>query len=71
LLPTMMMMALQPASCAASATACAWLPLECVRNVSGPSCVRLSSTWRTAFVAPRYLNAPIFCRFSHYKNQRR
>ena len=42
---------------AASARAWAWLPLECVTT---PFFACSSVSFRTAFVAPRYLNAPVF-----------
>jgi len=47
------MMADKPASAAASANAAPWLPDECVATISTSR-----DSERTAFVAPRILNAP-------------
>ena len=47
-----------------SASAWAWLPLECVTT---PRAAWASVSFKTALVAPRYLNAPTFWRFSHLK----
>ena len=49
---------------AANATAAPWLPDECVMT---PRAHSSSLSEKTAFVAPRALKAPIFCRFSHLK----
>ena len=51
--------AVSPAALAAYATACAWLPDECVTTP-----VTRSSSRSTALVAPRSLNAPVGCRLS-------
>jgi hypothetical protein len=60
----MQMIAVVPTIRAASATPCAWLPDE---NATTPrsrsAVVRASSLLR----APRILNAPARCRFSHLK----
>jgi hypothetical protein len=55
-----------PRARAASATAVPWLPEECVIT----SGVRAGSSCNSTFMAPRYLNAPPVCRFSHLKNTR-
>src|SRR5439155_26982569 len=46
------------------ASAAPWLPDECVAT---PRRAVASSSEKTAFVAPRALNAPIFWKFSHLK----
>jgi hypothetical protein len=56
-----------PRSRAASASAAAWLPEECVAT---PRRASSSESDATALQAPRNLNAPTFCRFSHLKNTR-
>lgn len=55
-----------------SARTCAWFPLECVTNVvvAASTAPFASKCFLTAFSAPRYLNAPIFWRFSHYIHAR-
>ena len=51
-------------SLAARASACAWLPLLCVHTpLSAASPRRI-----TALLAPRNLNAPTCCRFSHFSS---
>ena len=57
-----------PRSRAASASAWAWFPLLCVTT---PRSAVAASSFRTAFVAPRYLKLPVFWKFSHLKNSRR
>src|SRR6185295_7331024 len=54
-----------PRRAAAQATAAPWLPDECVIT---PRRASASSSENTALHAPRALNAPTFCRFSHLKN---
>jgi len=56
-----------PRNLAARASAAAWLPDECVTT---PRAASLSGSSSTALVAPRALNAPTFCRFSHLKYSR-
>ena len=51
---------------AASASAWAWLPEEWVAT---PREASSSESESTALHAPRNLNAPTFCRFSHLKNR--
>src|ERR1700740_2765241 len=53
-----------PRQAAARATAAAWLPLECVTT---PCAASSSLREKIALVAPRILNDPVFCRFSHLK----
>src|SRR5262249_33461659 len=53
---------------AASASACAWLPELCVTT---PRAAASSDSAKTALHAPRNLNAPTFCKFSHLKNSDR
>ena len=55
-----------PRSWAASASAAAWLPEEWVAT---PRSSSAGESLETAFIAPRNLNAPARCRFSHL-NQR-
>src|SRR6185369_1322720 len=54
-----------PRRAAAHATAAPWLPDECVTTPRRASAL---SSENTALHAPRALNAPTFCRFSHLKN---
>jgi hypothetical protein len=54
-----------PRHAAAHATAAAWFPLECVTT---PRRASSSANEKIAFVAPLILNDPVFCRFSHLKN---
>ena len=54
-----------PRNFAASASAAAWLPDECVTT---PLAATASDNDRTALVAPRNLNAPARWKFSHLKN---
>ncbi len=49
---------------AAYASAAPWLPDECVTT---PRAASAADNENTALVAPRALNAPTFCRFSHLK----
>ena len=53
---------------AARASAAPWLPEECVATtrVRRPATAS-SSKANNAWVAPRYLNAPACCRFSHLR----
>src|SRR3989337_881417 len=53
-----------PSSFAASATPCAWLPDE---NATTPRRRCSSLNWLMVLYAPRNLNAPPRCRFSHLK----
>jgi hypothetical protein len=59
------MVAGMPSSRAANAMACAWLPDE---NATTPARRWLSVKRDKALKAPRNLNAPMRCRFSHLKN---
>ena len=54
-----------PRVAAARASAAAWLPDECAAT---PRAASSSPSDCTAFVAPRYLNAPMRCRCSHLRN---
>src|SRR5882724_11870525 len=54
-----------PRHAAAHATAAPWLPLD---GVTIPRAASASVNENIAFVAPRILNDPVFCRFSHLKN---
>src|SRR5271168_2269689 len=54
-----------PQYCAAMATACAWLPEE---NATTPRFRSSEERLKIKFAAPRILNAPPVCRFSHLKN---
>src|SRR5580698_1498169 len=56
-----------PRHAAAQATAAPWLPLDCVTM---PWRTSSSESEKTAFEAPRILNDPVFCRFSHLKKTR-
>ena len=53
-----------PRQAAALASAAPWLPDDCVAT---PRAASSSDREKTALVAPRALNAPAFCRFSHLK----
>src|SRR5258707_7749172 len=53
-----------PRHAAAQATAAPWLPLDCVTI---PFATCFSVRERIAFEAPRILNEPVLCRFSHLK----
>src|SRR6266852_76432 len=53
-----------PRHAAAQATAAPWLPLDCVTI---PFDASFSVRERIAFEAPRILNEPVSCRFSHLK----
>src|SRR6266436_5860383 len=53
-----------PRHAAAQATAAPWLPLDCVTM---PFATSSFVRERIAFEAPRILNEPVFCRFSHLK----
>src|SRR5688572_25159600 len=55
-----------PRNFAARDRAAAWLPDECVAT---PRAASASDNENTALVAPRALNAPTFCMFSHLKNR--
>src|SRR5579872_245787 len=52
---------------AAQATAAPWLPLDCVTM---PWRTSSSVSEKIALDAPRILNEPVFCRFSHLKKTR-
>src|SRR5450432_2860363 len=54
-----------PRVAAASASAAAWFPEECAAT---PRRASVSDNDCTAFVAPRYLNAPTRCRCSAFTN---
>src|SRR5271156_3825132 len=56
-----------PRQPAAHATAAPWLPLE---GVTMPRAASSSLSEKIALVAPRILNEPVFCRFSHLKKIR-
>src|SRR5262249_8477331 len=56
-----------PRQAAAQETAAAWLPLEWVTI---PREASSSLNEKMALVAPRILNEPVFCRFSHLKKSR-
>ena len=56
-----------PRTRAAAATAWPWLPEEWVTT---PRSAWAEESCSTKLVAPRILNAPTFCRFSHLKNNR-
>src|SRR5216684_864760 len=56
--------AVTPRHAAAQATAAPWLPLDCVTM---PCAASSSVRERIALEAPRILNEPVFCRFSHLK----
>ena len=53
-----------PSVFAARATACPWFPEEKVMTPD-PGIFSSSTARRQAFMAPRNLKAPAFCRFSH------
>src|SRR2546423_15097881 len=53
-----------PRHASTQATAAPLLPLDCVTIPRAASC---SVSERIAFDAPRILNEPVFCRFSHLK----
>src|SRR5713226_7063640 len=53
-----------PRQTAAQATAAPWFPLDCVTI---PFAACFSVRERIAFEAPRILNEPVFCRFSHLR----
>jgi hypothetical protein len=55
-----------PLSRAANATAWPWLPLLCVHT---PAFLCSAERDSTAFSAPRALNDPVFCMFSHLKKK--
>jgi hypothetical protein len=61
----MTMVAGAPTLAAAMATACAWLPEE---NATTPRARSASEIEKMKFAAPRILNAPPRCKFSHLKN---
>src|ERR1700729_3907708 len=56
-----------PRHLAAQATAAPWLPLDWVTM---PWRTSSSEREKIAFEAPRILNEPVFCRFSHLKKMR-
>jgi len=56
-----------PRARAAYASAAPWLPDECVTT---PRAAMSAGRPNTALHAPRALNAPIFCRFSHLNQSR-
>jgi hypothetical protein len=60
----MTMVAGMPRRRAARATPWAWLPEE---NATTPHWRCDSSSWSSAFIAPRILNEPARCRFSHLR----
>jgi hypothetical protein len=64
----MTMVARAPASRAASATACAWLPDE---KATTPRRRSSAVSESSLLVAPRILNAPLRWKFSHLKKTRR
>ena len=56
-----------PRHAAAQATAAPWLPLDCVTM---PWRTSSSVSEKIALEAPRILNEPVFCKFSHFKKTR-
>jgi len=63
----MTIVAAAPTCFAAIAVACAWFPEE---KATTPARSAASGSPRIRFAAPRILNAPPRCRFSHLKNTR-
>src|SRR5690242_10618594 len=55
-----------PAERAAHASACAWFPAD---TVTTPRARAAASKPLTAFRAPRALNEPVFCKFSHLRKR--
>src|SRR5450755_4200474 len=56
-----------PRHAAAQATAAPWFPLDCVTI---PRLASSALSEKMALVAPRILNEPVFCKFSHLKKIR-